>query len=46
VRVLISNVYGSAPVTIGAGHLALREKEGSIQEGRRAAPSASAARRP
>jgi len=31
VRVLISNVYGSAPVTIGAGHIALREKEGSIQ---------------
>ena len=31
VRVLISNAYGSAPVTIGAGHIALREKEGSIQ---------------
>ena len=31
VRVLISNIYGSAPVTIGAGHIALREKEGSIQ---------------
>jgi hypothetical protein len=31
VRVLISNAYGSAPVTIGAGHIALRETEGSIQ---------------
>jgi hypothetical protein len=31
VRVLISNAYGSAPVTIGAGHIALREKGGSIQ---------------
>jgi lysophospholipase L1-like esterase len=31
VRVLISNAYGTAPVTIGAGHIALREKEGSIQ---------------
>ena len=30
VRVLISNAYGSAPVTIGAGHIALREKGGSI----------------
>ena len=32
VRVLISNAYGSAPMTIGAGHIALREREGSIQE--------------
>jgi lysophospholipase L1-like esterase len=32
VRVLISNAYGSAPVTIGAGHIALREREGSIQQ--------------
>jgi lysophospholipase L1-like esterase len=31
VRVLISNAYGSAAVTIGAGHIALREKGGSIQ---------------
>jgi lysophospholipase L1-like esterase len=31
VRVLISNAYGSTPVTIGAGHIALREKGGSIQ---------------
>jgi lysophospholipase L1-like esterase len=31
VRVLISNAYGSAPVTIGAGHIALRENGGSIQ---------------
>jgi hypothetical protein len=28
---LISNAYGSAPVTIGAGHIALRENGGSIQ---------------
>jgi lysophospholipase L1-like esterase len=31
-RVLISNAYGSAPVTIGAGHIALRENGGSIQD--------------
>jgi lysophospholipase L1-like esterase len=31
VRALISNVYGTAPVTIGAGHIALRDKEGAIQ---------------
>jgi lysophospholipase L1-like esterase len=30
-RVLISNAYGTAPVTIGAGHIALRDKEGAIQ---------------
>jgi GDSL-like Lipase/Acylhydrolase family len=29
--VLISNAYGTAPVTIGAGHIALRDKEGAIQ---------------
>ena len=32
VRVLISNAYGSAAVTIGAGHIAPREKGASIQE--------------
>src|SRR6202140_1621429 len=32
VRVLISNAYGSAPVTIGAGYIALRERDGSILE--------------
>jgi len=32
VRVLISNAYGTAPVTIGAGHIALRDKEDSIRE--------------
>ena len=31
VRVLISNAYGTAPVTIGAAHIALRDKEGSIR---------------
>jgi lysophospholipase L1-like esterase len=31
VRVLISNAYGTAPVTIGAAHIALRDKESSIQ---------------
>src|SRR5215471_15285134 len=31
VRVLISNAYGSPAVTIGAGHIALREKGGSIR---------------
>jgi len=30
-RVLISNSYGTASVTIGAAHIALRDKEGSIQ---------------
>jgi lysophospholipase L1-like esterase len=30
-RVLISNAYGTAPVTIGAGHMALRERDGAIQ---------------
>ena len=31
VRVLISNAYGTAPVTIGAANIALRDKEGSIR---------------
>ena len=30
-RVVLSNAYGTAPVTIGAVHLALRDKEGAIQ---------------
>jgi lysophospholipase L1-like esterase len=30
-RVVLSNAYGTAPVTIGAAHIALRDKEGSIQ---------------
>jgi len=30
-RVVLSNAYGTAPVTIGAAHLALRDKQGSIQ---------------
>jgi len=30
-RVVLSNVYGTAPVTIGAAHLGLREKEDSIR---------------
>jgi hypothetical protein len=35
VRVFISNAYGSAPVTIGAGHIALREKGGAMPGTRR-----------
>jgi lysophospholipase L1-like esterase len=31
VRVLISNAYGTAPVMIGAAHIALRDKESEIQ---------------
>jgi hypothetical protein len=31
VRVLISNAYGTAPLMIGAAHIALRDKEGAIQ---------------
>jgi lysophospholipase L1-like esterase len=31
VRVLISNAYSTAAVTIGAGHIALRDKDGAIQ---------------
>ena len=30
-RVVLSNAYGTAPVTIGAAHIALRDKQGSIQ---------------
>jgi lysophospholipase L1-like esterase len=31
VRVVLSNAYGTAPVTIGAAHIALRDKDGAIQ---------------
>jgi len=31
VRVVLSNVYGTAPLTIGAAHAALRDKDSSIQ---------------
>jgi len=30
VRIVLSNVFGTAPVTIGAAHVALRDKESSI----------------
>ena len=30
-RVVLSNAYGTAPVTIGAAHIALRDKDGAIQ---------------
>jgi len=30
-RVVLSNAYGTAPVTIGGAHLALRDKQGAIQ---------------
>jgi lysophospholipase L1-like esterase len=30
-RVVLSNAYGTAPVTIGAAHIALRDNQGSIQ---------------
>src|SRR5829696_8764924 len=30
-RVVLSNAYGTAPVTIGGAHLALRDKQGGIQ---------------
>jgi lysophospholipase L1-like esterase len=30
-RVVLSNAYGTATVTIGAAHIALRDKEGAIQ---------------
>jgi lysophospholipase L1-like esterase len=33
VRVLLSNVYGTAPLTIGAAHIALRDKESAIRPG-------------
>jgi len=29
-RVVLSNAYGTAPVTIGGGHIALRDKQGAI----------------
>ena len=32
-RVVLSNAYGTAPVTIGAAHLALRESQGTIRAG-------------
>ena len=31
-RVVLSNAYGTAPVTIGAAHIALRDKGASIQD--------------
>jgi lysophospholipase L1-like esterase len=31
VRVVLSNAYGTAPLTIGAAHIAFREKDSSIQ---------------
>ena len=31
VRVVLSNAYGTAPVTIGGAHIALRDKQGAIQ---------------
>lgn len=30
-RVVISNIYGNAPITIGAAHIALRDKDSSVQ---------------
>jgi len=30
-RVVLSNAYGTAPATVGAAHIALRDKEGAIQ---------------
>jgi lysophospholipase L1-like esterase len=30
-RVVLSNAYGTAPVTIGGAHIALRDKQGAIQ---------------
>jgi hypothetical protein len=32
VRVVLSNTYGTAPLTVGAAHIALRDKESSIQQ--------------
>lgn len=32
-RVVLTNAYGTAPVTIGAAHLALRDRQGAIQVG-------------
>ena len=31
VRVVLSNAYGTVPVTIGGAHVALRDKQGAIQ---------------
>jgi lysophospholipase L1-like esterase len=31
IRVVLSNVYGTAPLTIGAAHVALRDKDSDIQ---------------
>ncbi|MBW8862369.1 MAG: hypothetical protein JF601_08375, partial [Acidobacteria bacterium] len=31
VRVVLSNAYGTAPVTVGAAHIALRDTQGAIQ---------------
>jgi lysophospholipase L1-like esterase len=30
-RVVLSNAYGTAPVTVGGAHIALRDKQGAIQ---------------
>jgi lysophospholipase L1-like esterase len=30
-RVVLSNAYGTAPVTVGAAHIAIRDKDGAIQ---------------
>ena len=30
-RVVLSNAYGTAPVTVGAGHIALRDKDAAIR---------------
>jgi lysophospholipase L1-like esterase len=32
-RVVVSNVYGTTPLTIGAGHIGLRETRGTIRTG-------------
>ena len=32
-RVVVSNVYGTMPLTIGAGHIALRDARGAIKAG-------------
>ena len=31
VRVVLSNAFGTAPLTIGAAHIALRDKDDAIQ---------------
>jgi lysophospholipase L1-like esterase len=33
VRVVLSNKYGTVPLTIGAAHIALRDKDSAIQQG-------------